>query len=109
MKKDPKIFEVKSYPILKIYEEHFEIKALDHWEFRPFQYSSISSIECFNPNSKWYNKIMNYGHFNRFFEDLEPSILRINLKNGGNWEYKCPFRISNDFRSFLGEISDKLK
>lgn len=49
---DPKVFNQETYPILKIYEDHFEIKAIDFWEFRQFEYSKVLSIECLNPNSK---------------------------------------------------------
>lgn len=29
-------FKIKGYPIIKVYENYFEIKAIDFWEFRKF-------------------------------------------------------------------------
>ena len=39
-----KIFEERGYPIIKIYENYFEIKAIDYWEFRKFEYSNLKEM-----------------------------------------------------------------
>ena len=35
------VFEEKGYPIIKVYDDYFEIKAIDYWEFRKFDFSNL--------------------------------------------------------------------
>lgn len=52
--KEPIVFEAKGYPIIKVYKDYFEIKAIDYWEFRTFNYSEVKSIEIIDSRKKWY-------------------------------------------------------
>lgn len=50
-------YKKKGFPIIKIYPTHIEIKAIDHWEFRRFDYSDIKQIKYYDPNNNWYTKL----------------------------------------------------
>ena len=52
--KEPIVFEAKGYPIIKVYTDYFEIKAIDYWEFRTFNFSEVKSIEIIDTRKKWY-------------------------------------------------------
>lgn len=104
------LFEKEHFPIIKAFDNHFEIKAIDHWEFRSFPYERVTSFDYFNPNDKWYNQLLlSTSLFAHICDDIEPSILRINLTNGGDWEYNCPNKFSIEFFDFLNQLTEKLK
>ena len=46
------VFEEKGYPIIKIFKNHFEIKAIDFWNFRRFEYSELTELKIENPFKK---------------------------------------------------------
>ena len=44
------VFEAKGYPIIKVYNDYFEIKAIDYWEFRKFEFNYVKKIELYKPS-----------------------------------------------------------
>ncbi|CAG5080372.1 hypothetical protein [Parvicella tangerina] len=105
----PIIFNKAKFPIIKVYRESFEVKALDYWEFRQFDFNQVKSINYYNPNHLWYNKLFFYNAYHAAFKNLEPSIIKVNLMNGENWKYTCPNKIDKKLSRFLfwlrGEIN----
>ena len=101
MSKAPIIFQKEGYPIVRLFDEYFEVKAIDYWEFRSFNFSDITKIEYYNLNDRWWMKLIYLGSWRVFFEDQEPSILKITKKNGGNWKYKCPNPMSREFNNLV--------
>ena len=41
------VFEAKGYPIIKVYNDYFEIKAIDYWEFRKFEFNYVKKNELY--------------------------------------------------------------
>lgn len=99
------IFKEKGFPIVKVYGHYFEIKAIDYWEFRQFLFKEIKSIEYYNPNDVWYNKLYNsLSYFGLIFSKEDSWKLKIIKKNKGQWKYDIP----GQFHSRLKEIIDYL-
>lgn len=104
----PVIFESKGFPTIKIHDTFFEIKAIDFWDFRKFNYSEVEKITHYNPNDKWYTKILFLNSFSALlFSKLEPSILKIEKKNGGNWKYQTSPKPNKEFRQTM-EVLNKI-
>ncbi len=57
MRNEKLIFEEKRFPSIKVFESHFEIRAIDYWEYRKFNYLEIKNIKHYNPNNNWYMKL----------------------------------------------------
>ncbi|MBV2196666.1 MAG: hypothetical protein KUL78_09210 [Flavobacterium sp.] len=107
--KEPIVFEVKGYPIIKVYDDYFEIKAIDYWEFRTFNYSEIKSIEIIDSRKKWYFQLYQVLFFNaRIFAKQEPILLRITKRNDGFWDYSAKNEYNSDFNSILKELKIKI-
>lgn len=105
----PIVFEKDKFPIIKVYEDSLEIKAVDHWEFRKFPLERITSIEYYNPHDKWYNRILMFNYFELFFNDIEPSLIKINLTNGGDWKYNCPYKKDRELIQFFRCLNVQIK
>lgn len=104
-----KIFEKERFPIIKVYDTHFEIKATDHWRFRKFDFEKVDSLVYYNPENRWYNNTILVSFWHRFFRNLEPSILKIKLKNGGDWKYNCPHKIDGELNKFLFYLNSEIQ
>ena len=103
--KEPIVFEEKGYPIIKVYKDYFEIKAIDYWEFRTFNYSEVKSIEIIDSRKKWYFQLYQILFFNaRIFAKDEPVLLRITRKNDGFWDYSAKNEHNSNFNSILKEL-----
>lgn len=99
------IFKEKGFPIIKIYNNYFEIKSIDYWEFRQFLFKDIKSIKYYDPNKVWYNKLYNsLSYSGLIFSKEDPWKLKIINKNNGVWEYQIP----GQFHPELKEISNHL-
>ncbi len=69
---------------------------------RTFQLSEIESLEIYNRSQTTFRRLINAIDWKAsLFDELEASILRINLKSGGNWEYELPHSISSEFLDFI--------
>ncbi|TRZ43977.1 hypothetical protein [Robertkochia solimangrovi] len=97
-------FESPGFPSIQIFEDHFEIKAIDHWEYRTFAYLAVKKIKYFNPNNQWWNRIM---ITTSFFANNDPLILKIILKNGGDWTYVTSNKYNPDFRKTINQIQSR--
>ena len=107
--KEPIVFEAKGYPIIKVYTDYFEIKAIDYWEFRTFNFSEVKSIEIIDSRKKWYFQLYQILFFNaRIFAKEEPILFKITLQNKGNWEYLCLNRYNEDFNKIIRLINSKI-
>ncbi len=102
------IFVKKGFPSIKIFESHFEIKAIDYWEYRKFNYSEVKNIKHYNPNNIWYMKLYILSSLAaQIFSDTDSWILKISKINGGNWKYRTSYSNSFDFNEIINLISKK--
>ncbi|SDF27787.1 hypothetical protein [Ulvibacter litoralis] len=109
MEEEPLIFEKKGFPSIKVFNEHFEIKAIDYWEFRTFNYSDIKEITHYNPNDKWWNKLYIMTSLTaQIFSKEDPWILKIIRINGGDWTYKTSYKSNSEFKKIINLIRLKL-
>ena len=107
--KEPIVFEENGYPIIKVYKDYFEIKAIDYWEFRTFNYSEVKSIEIIDSRKKWYFQLYQILFFNaRIFAKDEPVLLRITRKNDGFWDYSAKNEHNSNFNSILKELKKRI-
>ena len=109
MEEYPIIFENKGFPSIRIFDEHFEIKAIDFWEFRNFKYSEIKDITHYNPNEKWWNQLyILIFPTAQLFSKNDPWILKIIKNNDGDWTYKTSNESNSDFRKILNLLKTKI-
>ncbi len=108
--KDSFFVNAKGYPIIKIFKDKFLIKGITDVNFKTFRYADIENIIHYNPNKnsvfmKIYSKISLAG---RIFSKNDNWILRISLKNGGDWKYKTKHVHNDQFSEALRLIKNKL-
>ena len=97
-----KEFNQKGFPIIKLHDDHFEIKAIDSLEYTSFDYSEISKIlyDKSGINSKWWFSIITQ----IFLSDITPFKLIITKRNRLEWTYKTNNTPQVEFESILKEL-----
>lgn len=109
MENEPLILDEKGYPIIKVYPDYFEIKAIDYWDYRTFNYSDISNINHYDPNDNLWTKIyISTSLSGQIFAKDDPWILKITKKNGGSWTYKTSPKPNSDFNKVIELLKTKL-
>tara|TARA_R110001606_G_scaffold221789_3_gene369634 strand:- start:537 stop:1232 length:696 start_codon:yes stop_codon:yes gene_type:complete len=108
--KESFLVNVKGFPIIKILDDKFQIKGISDINFKTFNYTDIKSIRHYNPNNdsffmKMYSSISLAG---RIFSKDDNWILKINLRNGGDWKYKISHLHNDKFSKALRLIKNKL-
>ena len=94
-------FNKKGFPIIKLRDDCFEIKAIDFWKFKTFKYSEILEIDYYQTNQKyWYLNILQVFSYSRF----ESYKLKIFKKNGADWTYNTAKQHDNEFDDFIKKI-----
>jgi len=83
-------FNQKGFPIIKLHDDCFEIKAIDYWEYRTFKYSEVIEIDYYSNKDKWWNSLSLLSNF-------EPYKLKIIKENGADWVYDAPRKYSAEF------------
>ena len=107
--KEPIVFEAKGYPIIKVYNDYFEIKAIDYWEFKKFEFNYVKKIELYKPSENISPITLSiYSIFKHLFEKHEPNKLIITLQNEGNWEYLSSNKYNEDFNKIIRLINSKI-
>jgi hypothetical protein len=104
-----KIFEIKGYPIIKLFETHFEIKAIDYWEYRIFKYSDLKKVTLINPMDKWWNKINSQNLLSLIFSGDDPFYLQVSKIKGSGWKYQCSNKTNIEFNKIILEINIRIK
>ncbi|MFC4739378.1 hypothetical protein ACFO3U_05170 [Flavobacterium ponti] len=106
---EPIVFDVKGYPIMKVYDDYFEIKAIDYWEFRRFNFVDVKSVEILNPNQNWLYKLyVITSLIAQIFSKDEPNTLKINLKNYGDWKYTISNKRNLEFDRIIKLIRQRI-
>ena len=109
MKNEVLIFDEKGYPIIKVYDNHFEIKAIDYWDFRTFKFTDIKDLKHFDPNNNWWTKLyMLTSLIAQIFSKNDPWVLKIINKNGGDWTYKTSHKKNSEFNQVIKLLKMKL-
>lgn len=107
--KEPIVFKVKGYPIIKVYDDYFEIKAIDYWEFRKFEFNKVKKIELYKPSEKISPITLSViSIFKHLFEKHDPNKLIITLQNDGNWDYLSSNKYNEDFNEIIRLIKSKI-
>jgi len=106
---EPIVFKAKGYPSIKIFENHFEIKAIDFWQYRVFKYSEVKKISHYNPNDKWWNKFFILTSPSiQIFSENDQWVLKIIKTNGGDWSYFTSHKKSSEFNDIIRLIKLKI-
>ncbi len=106
---NPLIFEKKGFPSIKVFDNHFEVKAIDFWEYRIFNFSDVKKINHYNPNDKWWNRIyIRTSWIAQIFSKDDPWILKITKNNGGDWTYKTSHKPDSDFIKVVNLLKMKI-
>lgn len=109
MNNKPLVLEIKGYPIIKAYTGYFEIKAIDYWEYRTFNFSEVKSIEYYNPNNNWWTKIYMLTSLTaQIFSKNDPWLLKITKKNGGYWTYKTLPKQNIEFNQLVNYLKTRV-
>ena len=109
MEKELIYFDKKGYPKIKVYENHFEIKALNHFGFRSFNYSEVKEISHYNPYGKGWKKLYaNSSIIGRIFLKDSAWVLKIIKRNGDTWKYNTPNVWNSEFREVFHLIKSKI-
>ncbi|TVZ14082.1 hypothetical protein JM81_0281 [Maribacter sp. MAR_2009_72] len=109
MQEEPLIFKHKEFPIIKVFDKHFEIKAIDYWEYRTFKYSEIKEISHFNPNDKWWSQLyLLASPINLLFSKNDQWVLNITKINGGDWTYNTSNKYNSNFRKIIDLLKKKI-
>lgn len=107
--KEPIVFKTKGYPIIKVYNDYFEIKAIDYWEFRKFEFNKVKKIELYKPSEKISPFTLSViSIFQHLFEKHEPNKLIITLQNDGNWEYLSSNKYNENFNEIIRLLNSKV-
>lgn len=102
MQEDLTTFEEKGFPSIKLFEKHFEKKAIDFWDYRSYKYSDIKEITHFNPNENWWNQLFFLtSPMTQLLSKDDPWHLKIIKTNGGDWVYKTSNKSNPNFRRIL--------
>lgn len=94
-------FNQDGFPIIRFYDRHFEVKAIDYWEFRSFQYNEVIDIDYYHPSSNW------VGSSIYFLSQFDPYQLKIKKMNGADWSYNAPSKFNSEFAEILNELRNK--
>ncbi|PZD76691.1 hypothetical protein [Mesonia sp. K7] len=109
MEEKPLLFKKKGFPTIRVFDKYFEIKAVDYWEFRVFEYAQVKDIIYYDPNKKWWNKLYILTSFTaQIFAKDDPWILKVIKANGGDWDYKISPISDPYFRKVIGIIKNKI-
>jgi len=104
------IFKEKGFPIIKVYESYFEIKAIDFWDFRKFEYSDLKELKIVNPLNNWWYRLYVYTSWaGIMYAHTDPITLKVVKNNGGSWDYKFPNKEQDEFRKIILEINERIK
>ena len=104
-------FQLKGFPELKVYTDHFEVKARDHWEFRSFKFSEVQKIRYYDPNNNWWTRILIlFSNLSmRVYTPKKYYYLRIYTYTGGYWNYITPEFVSRDLITVLQAIEKRIE
>ncbi len=98
-----KNFYKVGFPTINVYVDYFEVKAIDHNQYRRFNFSEIASVKYFKGGGNWPIWPLIHILQNKF----EPHKLKIVKKNGGDWTYDAPPKFDKDFNDFVVELNTK--
>lgn len=101
-------FEQVGYPSIRIYDDRFEFKAVNFWEFRPYYYAELKSLSISHPRDSIWGEIR-YGTSGRIYTDYEdPSILKIVKRSGAKRTYRVHHSPSEEFLALIESINERI-
>jgi len=104
------IYENKGFPTIKLYENSFEIKAIDYWEFRNFKYSELKELIIVKPKDNWWYRFYAVTSLaGQIFSKDDPNKLKVINKNNGDWEYQTSNEHNLEFRKIVTKINNRIK
>ncbi len=95
-----KEFRRKGFPVIKLNEEFFEVKAIDFSQFRVFRYSEIDDVEYTKSEGDlWFWPILEL-----ISSKIDPYKFIVKKQNGGSWDYIASPKFDKDFEAIVSEI-----
>lgn len=99
-----KEFRKEGFPVIKLNEESFEVKAIDFSKFRVFRYSEIVDVEYTKSEGDlWFWPILEL-----ISSKMDPYKFIVKKRNGGSWDYIAPSKFDQDFKAIVSEIRHRI-
>ncbi|MCR9173337.1 MAG: hypothetical protein NXI10_12630 [bacterium] len=96
-------FRKEGFPIIRLSDEFFEVKAIDYWEFRRFKYKEVVKINYWKEADKG-NWIL-FGPIHQIYAGMDTYQLKIFKENGGDWTYKTRSKNSDtEFEALIEQL-----
>ena len=110
MADNPKIFDQKGHPKIKLYDDKLSIKAIDYSIFRDFLFDRIEELKFYRPyENSFLGWLYSLHPFWKKYRETDNYILRIKLKNREHWDYETTSNFDHAFVDFIQMIQTKLK
>jgi hypothetical protein len=101
-------FDDKKFPKIKLLDNHFEIKAIDYWEYRSFNNSNVIEIE-YAPVKIWWGLMDKIAPIQRYmWYGKKHCMLKIILKNDVVWDYKVLGEYSTEYARLVGDLIESV-
>lgn len=99
-----KEFHKKGFPVIKMNEESFEVKAVDFSKFRVFMYSEVESVKYTRSEGDlWFWPILEL-----ISSKIDPYKFIVKKNNGGSWDYISPSKFDQDFDAIVSDIRSRI-
>ena len=99
-----KEFNREGFPVIKLNEEFFEVKARDFSKFRVFRYSEIEDVQY----TKEEGNFCFWPIFELISSKVDPYKFIVKKNNGGSWDYLSPPKFNQDFEAVVSEIRHRI-
>lgn len=101
-------FRQKGYPIIRIHNTFFEIKAIDFNTFRCFNYNEIKEVKLIDPKKLWWYKLL-YSTLARAASKNDPINIKVIKRNGGDWKYLTSSKQNINLQKIIIEINSRIQ
>lgn len=99
-------FHKKGFPIIRLSDDFFEVKAIDYWEFRRFDYKEVVKIDYWKEADKGNWAL--FGTIHLIYAATDTYQLKIFKDNGGDWTYKTKSKNSDpEFEEVIKRIKTR--
>lgn len=97
------VFHKTGFPIIRLSDAFFEVKAIDYWEFRRFDYSEVVKIDYWKEADKGNWAL--FGSIAHIYAATDTFQLKIFKNNGGEWTYKTKSKTAdNEFEAIIEQL-----
>jgi hypothetical protein len=109
MMDNPRIFEQKGHPTIKLFDDKISIKAIDYSNFRDFTLDKVKELKFYRPfDNSFFGLLYSVSPVWRKFRENDNYVLRIKLKDGEHWDYETTSNFDQAFVNFVKMIQIKV-